>query len=139
MYEFWEYVKSQPTHFLILALILGLVGSWLGVYPIRGIDWVFGKLSRQWGERAQVKAAARKQEIERLRANPHEQVMTAIEAIDDKLQGVGYVALGLLAGMLGQLALMKWLQWAGIFCVLVGYASLMTCWRKLSLTRQARR
>jgi len=89
---------------------VGLILNFFGAYLVRGCDWLDGKLSRRWGARTQAKSAARKLEVDRLRANPHEQVMTGIEALDDKVQGIAYVALGLLLGMIGELGSMNWLR-----------------------------
>jgi hypothetical protein len=133
------FIDSVKSFSVWIGVVLGILASLAAAYLKPGIDRLGGTVSRRWGERTQVRAAARKREVDRLRANPHEQVMTAIEALDDKLKGIAYAASGFIVGSIGLLSLTEWLRWLGIVCFLVGQAGLLTSWKKLSLAKEARR
>jgi hypothetical protein len=104
MSSFLGYLKSQPLEFWITALLIGILGSWLSVYLVRWSDRLSRSVSQRWGERTEAKAAARNREIERLRANPQEQVMARLDSLDDKIGGIFGVAAGSAVMLMAQFA-----------------------------------
>lgn len=139
MRSFFDYLKSQPPEFWFTALLIGIGGSWISVYLVRGFDRISRSVCRRWGERTEAKAAARKLEAGRLRANPHEQVMMAIAALDTKLQGLTLVLAGLLLGFLGWRDSTEWLLWVGMAGFFAGNTGLLVAFQKLLLVKEARR
>ena len=118
MESFLENLKSPS--WLISVVVVGIILSWIAAYVKEGTDRVGSILSRRWGERTAARAAARTALITQLRANPHEQVMLGLDALDDKIHAALDMAIGLIFGVLFARASAAWVAWMGMLLFAIG-------------------
>lgn len=136
MEAFWENLKSPS--WLISVVVVGVIVSWIAAYLKAATDRLGSILSRRWGERTSAKAAARTAMIEELRANRHEQVMTILDVLDDKIHAALNMVMGFIVGMLYAQSSATWVAWIGMLLFLIGFWRLGSGQSKMSLVRAAR-
>jgi len=136
METFLENLKSPA--WLISVVVVGIILSWAAAYLKEGTDRLGSILSRRWGERTAARAAARTALIAHLRANPQEQVMMGLDALDDKIHAALDMAMGLIVGALFARSSAAWLGWMGILLFAIGTWRLGSGQGKQFLVKAAR-
>jgi len=84
----------KSSSWWISVVVVSVLLSWFAAYLKEWTDRLGSRVSRRWGERTATKAAARKALIGQLRANPHEQVMMGLDALDFRIEGFAHLMLG---------------------------------------------
>ena len=85
---------SSPTWW-VGVVIVGILINLVSAYLKPRLDIFFSSGSSWWARRSQEKQLQRKARIERMKADPHEQLITAFTELRIRVRGLGFILLGL--------------------------------------------